>query len=462
MVCLFVADLGMFQSITDRIAANAEHRYQGMTVADFDGDGANEIFIAVAGSANRVLKWNHGQLVNATPPILGDGPTFAKAAMAADIDGDGREELYVINASPYGGEKPIPDRLFSVQANGSWAEWFSTITDPKLRNIVTGTAVAALDRRGNGRYTFVVLNDRRPMRWYELGPTGKLLDLAHSLHLDLSGVAAWVGPIVSTSADLMIVNPLGPNRLLVNQGNGHFDEATHYKLNGDAHPGSRVLGFDAENDGRFHLVVTHADEPHQLMIRQIDGNYKNEASWGMALPSRCAGVLAADFDNDGYEELIFINENEANRGFRRSEVGQPTWRKFDLGDLTQPKRTLSGAAIADIDNDGTLELLLAHGPNQALTLHKSTTAHPNWLRVQPLTRFGAPARGATVELIAGKRKQIRVIHGGGSPIATEPIAHFGLGNITTVNRITITWPDGAKKVMSNPPTRQTHQVVKSQ
>ena len=454
----------MFQSISDRIAANTDGRQQGMAVADFDDDGECEIFVAGAGSANRVLKWDNNQLVNVTPPILGDGSTFAKTAMAADIDGDGREELYVVNSISYGGVPPIPDRLFDARLDGSWTELLTNIRNPRLRNIVMGRSIAAIDRRGNGRYTFVVLNYRSPLRWFEIDPTGTLVDMAHSLKLDLSlgAEACWVGPITSTRPDLFILNSVGLNFLLANQGDGHFcSEASNHRLDLECDAGTMTIGLDANNDGRFHLALGNHDEPHQLLIRQIDGTFKNEASWGMAMPSCCTEVIAADFDNDGYEELIFMNTTAANRGFRRCDDGQPTWRMFDLGSATEPTQTTTGAAIADIDNDGILELILAHGgvPRAPLTMHKCPAPGNNWVRIQPLTRFGAPARGATIHLYSSNRKQVRVIDGGGSRCSTEPIAHFGLGTAVIIERITITWPDGAKLTLNQPEPRRLHRIT---
>lgn len=448
----------MFQSISDRIAANAEHRYQGMAVADFDGDGEQELFICVAGSANRLLKWVDGRVVNVTPPILGDGSTFAKSAMAADVDGDGLEELYVVNTSPLGREKPTPDRLFSVQPNHSWVELFTNIVDPKLRNLVTGTSVAAIDRRGNGRYTFVVCNDRRPMRWYELGPSGQLLDLAPPFRLNMVGETNWVGPVTSLLPELLVLTSDGENRLLTNSGDGRFDCQNAYFPFASG-SGSQALGVDGNDDGRFHLAWSHRNEPHRLLVRQIDGRYKDEATLSMAMPSQCSGIIAADFDNDGYEELIFLNDGESNRGFRRDAMNEPTWRKFDIGDLTESTLTTTGAAIADIDGDGVLELVRACSHRGRLMMHKIATASNNWVRIAPLTRFGAPARGATVLLQAGNRKQIRVISGGGSPFAMEPIAHFGLGEVRTIDRITITWPDGAKQTLDHPNAQTLHRIT---
>ena len=106
-----------------------------------------------------------------------------------------------------------------------------------------------------------------------------------------------------------------------------------------------------------------------------------------------------------------------------------------------------------------LELIQSHSHRDRLTMHKVPNAGPNWVRVQPLTRFGAPARGATVHLYAGKRKQVRVIEGGGLHCCTEPIAHFGLGDITSIDRITIAWPDGAKATLNQPEAHTLHKIA---
>ena len=67
----------------------------------------------------------------------------------------------------------------------------------------------------------------------------------------------------------------------------------------------------------------------------------------------------------------------------------------------------TGAAVADIDNDGVLELLVARGESkeQPLTLYKATVnKESKYLRIKPLNKHGAPARGATVTLITDERK----------------------------------------------------------
>src|SRR6185436_3065032 len=112
---------------------------------------------------------------------------------------------------------------------------------------------------------------------------------------------------------------------------------------------------------------------------------------------------------------------------------------IEAGALALPAVPDSAALVADVDADGRLELLVV-GPG-TVRLFRAAGADHGWLRVQPLTRFGAPARGATILLESHTRAFFRVIPG--TP-ATEPVAHFGLGADSAVDRLTITWPDGAQ------------------
>ncbi len=153
---------------------------------------------------------------------------------------------------------------------------------------------------------------------------------------------------------------------------------------------------------------------------------------------------------DGFEELFFNHLGEPNRLFR---VLDGTCLLIDPGSASEPDGLGTGACVADVDGDGRLELLIAHGEStiQPLSLFKAPPTGHGWLRVRPLTRFGAPARGALVKLTAGGRTQVRVIDGGSGYLCQmEPVAHFGLGDIDRVEQVQITWPDGARDVVSGP------------
>jgi hypothetical protein len=299
------------------------------------------------------------------------------------------------------------------------------------------------------------------MRLYELAPDGRLADVAPGLGLDRTtgGRSLWVGPLASERSDLFCANEHGPNFLFQNRGDGTFNEAAAgFKLADADEHGRGVAALDADGDGRLDLVWGNWDGPNRLMVRQVDGTFRDRATPAMALPGAVRTVIAADFDNDGFEELFFNALGEPNRLFRQTAggAGPSVWCLADAGAAAEPDGLGTGAAVADIDGDGRLELLVAHGEStvQPLSLYRAPDAGHGWLRVRPLTRFGAPARGARVRLVAGGRTQVRVIDGGSGYLCQmEPVAHFGLGAVEEVEEVQVTWPDGVREVVRRPAVR---------
>lgn len=443
----------MFIDWTDRIAHNPPALHYGIAAVDIDGDGAVEFVVAGFGGPNRVLKWANGRLVDVAPPALADPDRQAIGLAAADIDGDGRDELYVLNTDTYAGPKRFADRLFVRGPGGRWEDLFERPANQSVRNLAAGRSVAAVDRRGTGRYGFVVANYGRPLRLYEAGPGGTLIDLAPSLGLDRTagGRGLWVGPVASDRSDVFCTNEHGSNFLFQNLGDGHFAEAAAERGLADPDEHARgVVGLDADGDGRLDLCWGNWDGPNRLMVRQVDGTFRDRATPAMALPGAVRTVIAADFDNDGAEELFFNHLGEPNRLFGQRGGA---WRLLDAGPASEPDGLGTGAAVADIDGDGVLELLIAHGEgaSQPLSLFKAATAG-RWVRVRPLTRHGAAARGAVVRLMAGGREQVRVIDGGSGYLGQmEPVAHFGLGPLERADAVSITWPDGCRHTLREVP-----------
>merc|ERR1712232_578114 len=151
----------------------------------------------------------------------------------------------------------------------------------------------------------------------------------------------------------------------------------------------------------------------------------DKAPVNMSVPSPVRTVIVADFDNDGYEEIFWNNIPGANRLFRKLPT-DADWISIKIGDALEANGYGTGAAVGDFDGDGVLELVIAHGESasQPLSYFRPKGGVGNhYLRVLPLTPFGAPARGAKVTLVAGARSQIRVIDAGSAYLCQmEPVA----------------------------------------
>ena len=450
----------MFSDCSRLLYHNPSQFYYGVAVIDVDNDGVFEVFVAGFGFPNLILKWDGSSFRNIAPWTLADPERQAIGVAAGDIDGDGREEIYVLNTDTFAGKKHFADRLFDG-ADGEWTDLFSLAGNRHILNLTAGRSVVAVDRHGSGCYGFFVANYDGPMRLYEVDEDGRLNDSATEASLDLvtGGRSAVSLPLVTDQMDIFAGNEGGSNFLFCNRGDGKFEElATELGLHDSQQNARGVAVLDANEDGLFDLVCGNWEGQHRLFIHLPNGRFEDAAPPDMALPSRVRTVIAADFDNDGYEEIFFNNIGQPNRLFGRRD-GQ--WVMLDIGDALEPYGLGTGAAVGDFDDDGWLELLIAHGESSAqpLSLYRARANANHWLRVLPLTVHGAPARGAIVVLETVGRTQRRAVDAGSGYLCQmEPVAHFGLGRHTQINRVRVHWPDGTSAMINNPTCDQLLRV----
>ena len=437
------------------IDENPAKRRYGIAISDVNNDGDFEAIVTGYGSANQVLDWQDGMLVDITPAVLKDAQRKAIGVAACDVDGDGAEEIYFLNVDQFGGLGTVTDRLFDY-SGGSWRDLFELEHNRALVNQFSGRSVACLDRNAVGSYGVFVANYGGPMRLFEVD--GDVLsEVGHE-----AGVAYTTGgrallalPVFDGGMHLFAGNERGPNFFFKNAGDGTFVEQAEELGIMDAEEtvrGATTLDIDA--DGDLDLVYGNWEGPHRMWAwngTSFDDVTPNEVQ----TPSRIRTVIAADFDNDGNEELFFNNIGEPNRLFRQNENGE--WVSTEIGDALESDGLGTGAAVFDADGDGRLELLVAHGESgaQPMSLYRWASNGNNYLRVFPKTKHGAPARGAIVEVKTANKTHMRSIDAGSGYLCQmEPVAHIGLGRLTTVERITVTWPDGVQAVLENVPANQ--------
>ncbi|XP_078688417.1 cartilage acidic protein 1-like [Branchiostoma floridae x Branchiostoma belcheri] len=476
---------GMFRSISKKSIhsdANPKQLNYGIAVSDVDGDGDFEWIVAGFSGPNLVLKWNSAtkkleNLATDDPNSkfyhLRDPQGQAIGVCACDVDGDGAEEVYFLNTNDaFAGKSSYGDKLFKYR-NGKYEDVLSDKINADVSLNYAGRSVACVDREGTGRYAVYVANYARgrigPHRLIELDEEQsdvskgilKLKDVASEAGVAkfTGGRGVVVGPILSNASDVFCVNENGGNFLFVNQGDGTFQDLAQPAGVLDPRQHGRGLALaDFNGDEKIDIVYGNWLGPHRLYIQQGEPDnpeFQDIATEDFAKPSPIRTVLAADFDNDGHLEVFFNNivldEEEApNRLFRvkRKEDGSLRVSEVDIGDAREPYGYGTGGSVADVDGDGSLEVLLSHGEDtaQPLTLYKVRAwVDHNWIRVFPRTQHGGPARGAkvVVETSDGKR-QLRVIDGGSGYLCQmEPVAHFGLRQ-STAWKLEVTWPDGTR------------------
>jgi hypothetical protein len=497
-----------FQDFSSLLIGNPTQLNYGVAVTDIDDDGAFEFVVAGYGTANQAYKYNAatGQFddVAIGKPALQDSSKKAIGVAACDVDGDGYEELYVLNTDAYSGSTPMTsDLLVDRDASGQYADLFLEAQNQNSANYVAGRSCACLDRTGTGRYGVVVANYGGPMRLFEMPSGGRaIVDKASDVNMakTTGGRALVAGPLVTNKMDVFANNEGWNGRrlnevagtamsgehsndpdlnvtsstsrrlshrmnfLFASSGDGSFDDlASAAGLLDASNTGRGTALFDANGDGLIDIVYGNWMGTHRLYVQTQDADgcrrFVDEAPSAMSISSRIRTVIVADFDNDGYEEIFWNNIPGNNRLFRKLPTDSD-WVQINIGDALETAGYGTGGAVGDFDGDGVLELVISHGESSAqpLTYFRPRSGQGNhWIRILPLTAFGAPARGAVVTMRAGGRTQLRVIDAGSGYLCQmEPVAHFGLGQIQTVEGVTVTWPDGAAHSLGSLPVDQLH------
>ncbi|MEL6194964.1 MAG: CRTAC1 family protein [Bacteroidota bacterium] len=452
--------MGFFRDYSHLISDNPARKHYGIAITDMDFDGQPEAFITGFAFPNQVLKWNGHAFIDVAPPLLADPHSASIGVAAADIDQDGKEEIYVLNTDTFAGEKRFSDKLFTY--GQEWVDLFSLEKNHEAINPSAGRSVIAVDRIGRGRYGFYLANYGGAIRFYEQDHENRLMDIASLIGLDYQtgGRSAVSLPILSSQMDIYAGNEWGPNYFFQNQGDGTYLEiAAELGLSDEKQHARGIYALDANGNGKIDLVCSNWEGYHKLFVQEDNAFFQDRAIASMASPSKVRTVIAADFDNDGYEEIFFNNIGEPNRLFKYMEN---SWVKVDIGQALEPFGHGTGAAVADLDGDGVLELLISHGESslQPLSLFKAEAPANKYLRIQPLTPAGAPARGALIKLYQPGRTQIRTIDSGSGYLCQmEAVAHFGLGNSTEIERIEIFWPDGKKLDWQTDQLNTLHRVA---
>lgn len=225
-------------------------------------------------------------------------------------------------------------------------------------------------------------------------------------------------------------------------------------------------------------------------IGQLSGVYQTEWSWS---------PLFADFDNDGFKDLVITNgfpkditdKDFANYRAELINIAPPGYLVDSIpvvkipnfgfknnGDHTFTDVSKvwgldipsfsNGAAFADLDNDGDLDYVVNNINSEAFiyknTLYNDAEAKsdaPNYLRVKLLGLLGNPsASGSSITIFYDSKKMqydYSCIYRGYLS-SVENTLHFGLGNVSQVDSLLVSWPDGKSQIVKDIPINKTLSV----
>jgi hypothetical protein len=442
---------GRFTDVTAEVGLKITCFGMGAAVGDYDNDGWTDLYITTLGK-NYLFRNDHGRFVDVTDKadVAGLDTDWSTAAAFIDYDNDGDLDLFV-------GNYVLWSRKIDMEIDFQLTGLGRAFGAP---NHFTGANNRLYRNEGNGRFSDVSLAAGIAVTDPVSGmPEGKTLGVA-PIDYDQDG---WL--------DLFVSNDTVRNFLYHNLGNGHFEEigaleGIAYDRNGKA---TGAMGIDAayfRNDKDLGIGIGNfANEMSSLFVTE-DGRapFADEAILvGFGPASRLAltfGLFFFDYDLDGRLDIFQANghlEGDINVVQPSQTYAQPAQLFWNCGDACRTPFVLAentgdlsmpmvgrGAAYADIDGDGDLDIVVVQNGRRAVLFRNNQQLGNHWLRVKLEGHtVNRNAIGAVLILTSNGVTQRRLVMPTHSYLSqVELPVTFGLGDAQQVDNLTVTWPNG--------------------
>ena len=464
----------------------------GVAAFDYNNDGRIDLFFTNGAElpslsksspryANRLFRNDgNGRFTDVTDEAGLAGSGYAIGAAAADFDNDGFVDLFVAGVNESHLYRNVGGRRFedvSKQAGihgGSWSVaggWFDYDRDGLLDlfvvNYVQWTAQGnPLCHDPSGRFT-VYCHPREfqgsaNTLYHNLGG-GRFQDVSAA-----SGVAKSVGKGMSLAIadydgdgypDVYVTNDTVPNFLFHNLRNGRFEEVAFNAGAALPDDGRAVSSMgadfrDYDNDGLPDLVYTALKgETFPLFRNRGKGQFQDftYASQLGRLTSALSGwsIALADFNNDGWKDLFTANSHATDNIelFSGDRYKLPNTvfvnqgdGKFVAGPAFAAPRAHRGAAVADFDGDGKLDVVVTVLGAKPEFWRNTSPGADHWIEVRLIgTSSNRDAIGAVIR--TGNQWNQMTSSAGYASSSLAPV-HFGLGQQSVIPELTIEWPSG--------------------
>ncbi len=444
---------GGFTDVTARAGLAVEVYGMGAAVGDYDNDGWDDIYVTALGESRLFHNEQNGTFRDVTKVSGVNNTGYGASAAWVDYDKDGKLDLFVTNYVQWSEKGDLYCTLDGRNKSYCTPEAYKGDTCRLYRNL------------GGGRFEDVTQKSGI------CDPTSKALGVA-LIDYDLDG---WL--------DLAVANDTERNKLYHNNRNGTFTEqgiqaGIAFSEDGVARGAMGIDVADFDRSGYPSLAIGN-------FSNQMLGLYHNEgnrffidiapasAIGRSSLLSLTFGLFFFDFDLDGREDIFVANghiEPEIARiqpqvtfaqtpHLFRNEGGgrfQDVGRKLGF----TRKLVARGAAHADIDNDGRLDILLMTNGGPAYLFHNASGTANNAIRIQTVgTRSNRNGIGATIKMQSANGSGWQMVRSGSSYCSqSELTVTFGLGKALQADSVEIAWPSGPRDTLRNLKANNTYTI----
>lgn len=409
----------------------------GATVADYDNDGRDDVFMTTVDGGRLFHNDGGGKFADVTARAGVRNAEFTVSAAWLDYDRDGRVDLFIGNYVRWSPGEEI----------GCAQDGVRGYCGP---NAYRPVAPVLYRNRGGGRFEDVTARAGLDQ------PTDKAMGVA-VLDYNTDG---W--------PDIFVGSDRVPAKLHRNDGRGRFVDVgvvsgVALSESGAARANMGVDAADYDRSGRPHLLVGN-------FLNEMLGLYRNRdgAVFVDVAPRSAVGrasllyvtwaVFFFDYDLDGFLDIFAANggTDESQAMDARARLAQPPLVLRNQGKGTFENVTASlgaafnrpimgrGAAHADFDGDGDLDIALATLAGPALLFRNDNGNQQNWLRVRITgSKSNRGGIGTTVRVTSASGVQTQVVRSGSSYASqSELTLTFGLGRDTSVPIVEVQWPSG--------------------
>jgi hypothetical protein len=424
----------------------------GFAAADYDNDGDQDLL--VTGYLSNLFFMNNGDgtLTEATAAVGIRGGKWGTAAAFVDYDRDGFLDLVIGHYVEWDADTE----------KGLDCTYGTPVKDYCGVRYFKGQGLELYRNLGNGQFTEVT---------QPAGIAAKDAKVLGITILDFDG-DGW--------PDLFVANDTTPSLLFKNRGDGTFEEVgvrtgIVIDAGGMAFAGMGVDAAYVKNDGQLCVAIGNfAGEPTTLHCQVKRGaSYDRElfveqsrwVSIGQStLRSVTFGLFFFDVDLDGFDDLFMVNGHVFNEERLRNipyaqrpqlfrNLGTGRFEEVMPSEGTALDRRIigRGAAYADYDGDGDLDVLLTTNQGPAYLLRNDTTPRAHFVRLK--TRGMSSNRdgiGATVRVYTANGVLQKMVRTGSSYLSQSELAlTFGLGSSTAIEKVQILWPSGMTDELLN-------------
>lgn len=349
---------------------------------------------------------------------------YALSLVTSDLNNDGYVDIFVANDFAEG------DYMYINQKDGTFKEQIKEATN-HISMYSMGTDVADINNDG---WEDIMVSEMLPEDYRR--------SKVSMPSMDVEGFNA----IVQAGMHKQYMH----NVLHLNQGNLFFSDIAQFSGVAKTDWSWSCLLSDFDNDGNKDMFVANGyrrdvfdGDAQQKLTNYVRANRDKYSS-----PQEMFSKGFSEFI-DVYAPIKVKNYLFKNNGDLRFENVTDAWGFLE-------ESFSNGAAIADLDNDGDLDLVINNIDDEAFVYKNNSSGVNNYLRL----KLEGPASnsdgiGARVTVFADGGIQYfenKVIRGYLS--SNEPVVHFGLGKTPKVDSVRVVWPDGKINLLSNQSANQ--------